>query len=305
MNTRQSGFSDTQSSAVDSVVKDDKQQVSSTQDSKTEISVLTTKNTDTVKTDNDNVKKTINNAASAQMLDESDKSSFLPSKLETIPFLDEAPPAPPPVRRDHEHPHDPAASQLGLLGPPPAQGGLLPTPVFHGQPWAGLQNQTGLLGSKVSKGLLPTPGTLQKLFSNERDIDKAKKGHPQLGVSRKEEARNNFNSSPMDMEMSSPEGDIIDKLNEEFWKQQQQNNESSKGQRMQEEPRQVFVDSAITGQSSIEDPYEPESGFIINDEYEEDLNSITDPKERKRRKKEQQKEKTKVQVGFTGRILSC
>lgn len=295
--TQQSGISDMQSTPVDSVVKD-KESISNTEDSKANISVSTAEKTDTVdtcKTDHDHVKKTTDNAASSQELEESDKSTFLSSKLETIPFLDEAPPAPPPVSGDREHHNGPASSQLGLLGPPPAHLGLLPTPTFHGQPWAGLRNVTGVMGlnlPKGSQGLLPTPGTLQKLYSNEKDFDKAKKGKVEPGITRNEEGRNNFNSSPMDMEMSSPEGDIIDRMNEEFWKQQQSSVKKTK----QEEPRQVFLESVITEQSSFEEPYEPESGLIINDELEEDWNSITDPKERRKRQKEKQKEKTKVQV---------
>lgn len=47
-----------------------------------------------------------------------------------------------------------------------------------------------------------------------------KKGKFELFVIRKEEGKNNFNLvlSFMDMEMSLLEGDIIDRLNEEFWK---------------------------------------------------------------------------------------
>ena len=48
-------------------------------------------------------------------------------------------------------------------------------------------------------------------------------------------------------------------------------------------------------QCSFEEPYEPESGLIIGEEYE-DLNNIADPKERRKKEKQQQKEKTKVQV---------
>lgn len=293
MKPQHSGISDTQSTPVDSAVKDE-QSISNTEDSKANISVSTSEKTDTVdacKTDHDHVKKTNDDTVSSQELKESDKSAFLSSKLETIPFLDEVPPAPPPVSENREHHNAPASSQLGLLGPPPGRMGLLPTPTFHSQPWASL----GVLAlnlAKGSQGLLPTPGT-QKLYSNEKDFDKAKKGKIEPGITRNEEARNNFNSSPMDMEMSSPEGDIIDRMNEEFWKQQQSSVKKTK----KEEPRQVFVDSVITEQSSFEEPYEPESGVIINDEFQ-DWNSITDPKERRKRQKEQQKEKTKVQVSL-------
>ena len=288
-----------QSTPVDSVIKDNEQCIANTEDSKANASVSTTEKADTVdtcKTDHGHAKDTNDIAAAVQAPDESDKSTrFLPSKLETIPFLDEAPSAPPPVSGDREHPNVPASSQLGLLGPAPDQTGLLPTPTFHGRPWAGLRNETSVIAPRGSQGLLPTPRTLQKLYSGEKDIDKMKRGKYEPLVTRKDEGRNYFNSSPVDMELSSPEGDIIDRLNEEFWKQQQQYQSSVKKIK-QDEPKQVFVESMITEQSSFEEPYEPESGLIINDEFEEDLNSITDPKERRRREKEQQKEKTKVQV---------
>lgn len=47
-----------------------------------------------------------------------------------------------------------------------------------------------------------------------------KKGKFELFGIRKEEGKNNFNLvlSFMDMEMLLLEGDIIDRLNEEFWK---------------------------------------------------------------------------------------
>lgn len=301
---QQSGLSDVPSKPVDSVVKD-KQNISKPEDSKDSISTFLHEKTTTVTVDadkTDHIKKTNDSATSAQTSEESDKSMFLSSKLETIPFLDEAPPpAPPPVSADLKLPNTPTASQLGLLGSPPTQIGLLPTPTFNGQPWTGLRNLAGVTSGNISKssqGLLPTPGTLQTLYSGEKDIDKVKKGKFEPFVTRKEEGRNNFSLvvSPMDMEMSSPEGDIIDKLNEEFWKQQQQNQSSVKKTK-QEEPKEKFVEPVINiKQSSFEEPYEPESGLIITEEYDEDLNSITDPKERRRRQKEQQREKTKVQV---------
>ena len=228
-------------------------------------------------------------------------STFLSSKLESIPFLDEAPPPPPPISGDCEPPNTTAASQLGLLGSPPTQMGLLPTPTFDGQPWKGLINLAGVKSGDIPKsyqGLLPTPGTFPKLYSGEKDVDKVKKGKFESFGTRKEEGKNNFNLvlSPMDMEMSSPEGDIIDRLNEEFWKQQKQNQSSVKKTK-QEKPKETFVERAVINKQSLfEEPYEPESGLIITEEFEEDLNNITDPKERRRRQKEQQKEKTKVQV---------
>ena len=300
---QQSGLSDVPSKPVDSVVKD-KQNISKPEDSKDSISTFLLEKTTTVKVDadkTDHIKKTNDSAASAKTSEESDKSMFLSSKLETIPFLDEAPPAPPPVSGDLELPNTPAASQLGLLGSPLTQIGLLPIPTFNGQPWTGLRNLAGVTSGNISKssqGLLPRPGTLQKLYSGEKDIDKLKKGKFEPFVTRKEEGRNNFSLvlSPMDMEMSSPEGDIIDKLNEEFWKQQHENQSSVKKTK-QEEPKEKFVEPEINiKQSLLEEPYEPESGLIFAEEYDEDLNSITDPKERRRRQKEQQREKTKVQV---------
>lgn len=104
------------------------------------------------------------------------------------------------------------------------------------------------------------------------------------------------------MEMSSPEGDIIDRLNEEFWKQQQQNQSSVKKTK-QEKPKEMFVEPVINKQSLFEEPYEPESGLIITEDYDEDLTNITDPKERRRRQKEQQKEKTKVQVRLIKQLI--
>ena len=310
MKIQQSGFSDVQSKPVDSDVKDE-QNISKPEDSEDNVSTFLLEKTTTVTVDTDktdHVKKTSDSAASAQMLEESDKSTFLSSKHETIPFLDEAPPAPPLISGDHELPNTTATSQLGLLGSPPTQMGLLPTPTFDGQPWTGLRNLAGVVSGNIpksSQGLLPTPGTLQKLYSGEKNIDKVKKGKFEPFVTRKEEGRNNFNLvvSPIDMEMSSPEGDIIDRLNEEFWKQQQQQNQSSVKKTKQEKPKEKVVEPVINKQSLFEEPYEPESGLIITEEYDEDLNSITDPKERRRRQKEQQKEKTKVQVRL--RDLSC
>lgn len=301
MKTQQSGLSDMQSKPVDSVVKN-KEDISKPEDSKDNNSVYVLEKTTSVDTNKtDHGKMTNDSVASAQMLEESGKSTFLPSKLETIPFLDEAPPAPPPISRDCEDPNTTAASQLSILGSSPTQMGLLPTPTFDGQAWKGLINLASVTSGNIlksSQGLLPTPGTLPKLYSGEKDVGKVKKGKCEPFVTRKEEGRKNFNLvvSPLDMEMSSPEGDIIDRLNEEFWKQQQQNQSSVKKTK-QEKPKETFVEQAVINKQSLfEEPYEPESGLIITEEFEEDLNSITDPKERRRRQKEQQKEKTKVQV---------
>jgi len=296
-----------QSKPLDTVVKD-KQTISKTEDSKDNISVSLlqkSKMVDMNKTDR--VKNTNDSTPSAQMLEESDKSTFLSSKPVTIPFLDEVPPAPPPEKGDRKLPKTTAASQLGLLGSPPTQMGLLPTPTFDGQSWTGLRNLAAITSGIIprsSQGLLPTPGKLQKLYSGEKNIDEVKKGRFEPFVSRKEEERKNFNLvlSPMDMEMSSPEGDIIDRLNEEFWKQQQQNQSSVKKTK-QEKPKEKFVEPVINKQSLFEEPYEPESGLIITDDYEEDLNSITDPKERRRRQKEKEKEKTKVQVRLIKQLI--
>ena len=300
MKTQDSGLSDVQSKPVESVVKD-KEDISKPEDSKDNNSVYVLEKTSSVDTNKtDHGKMTNDIAASAQMLEESDKSTFLSSKMETIPFLDEVPPAPPPISGDYEQPNTTAASQLGLLGSPLTQTGLLPTPTFDDQAWKSLINLAGVTSGNIPKsspGLLPTPGTLPKLYSGEKDVDKVKKGKFEPFVTRKEERKNDFNFivSPMDMEMSSPEGDIIDRLNEEFWKQQQQNQSSVKKTK-QEKPKETFVEKAVINKQSLsEEPYEPESGLIIT-EFEEELNSITDPKERRRREKEQQKEKTKVQV---------
>ena len=100
----------------------------------------------------------------------------------------------------------------------------------------------------------------------------------------------------MDMEMSSPEGDIIDKLNEEFWRQQEQQNQDNAKNMDHEGIELVSVDSIKNDQYSVDEPYEPETGVLISDEFQEDLDSITDPNERKKLEKKQQKEKTKVQV---------
>lgn len=300
MKAQQSGLSGMQSKPMDSVVKD-KEDISKPEDSKDNNSVHVLEKSTSVDTNKtDHGKMTNDSAASVQMLEESDKSTFLSSKLESIPFLDEAPPPPPPISGDCEPPNTTAASQLGLLGSPPTQMGLLPTPTFDGQPWKGLINLAGVKSGDIPKsyqGLLPTPGTFPKLYSGEKDVDKVKKGKFESFGTRKEEGKNNFNLvlSPMDMEMSSPEGDIIDRLNEEFWKQQKQNQSSVKKTK-QEKPKETFVERAVINKQSLfEEPYEPESGLIITEEFEEDLNNITDPKERRRRQKEQQKEKTKVQ----------
>ena len=277
----------------------DAESISNLANSQDTIADTTAAKTDVVNTCNaDSAKETTDNDTINQTLEECEKSAFLPSKVETIPFLGDIPPAPPPENRDLQRPIIPAPSQLGLLGPPPVGMGLLPTPLFHGQSWAGLKTEMRGIGLNIprgSQGLLPTPGTLPKLSAKEDDIGKIKK---EPFIASTGDGKFNFNSSPMDMEMSSPEGDIIDRLNEEFWKQQQQQQENpdSVKKTVREEPRELFVESAVHKQSSSEEPYEPETGVLIPEEFEEDLNSITDPKERKKKEKEQQKEKTKVQV---------
>ncbi|PFX23675.1 serine/arginine repetitive matrix protein 2-like [Stylophora pistillata] len=229
------------------------------------------------------VKRTSDDSSVNQGAEEPGKSAFMPSKFESIPFLGDTPPGPIPEIREPQHPIIPAPSQLGLLGPHPGGRGLLPTPPFPAHPWAGpnsIVHGVGLNIPKGSQGLLPTPGTLANLPSKDGDMDKTRK---------------NLSSSPMDMEMSSPEGDIIDKLNEEFWRQQQQQNQDNAKVTDLEGKGQMSVDSTVNDQYLFDEPYEPETGILICEEFEEDLDSITDPIERKKQEKKQQKEKTKVQ----------
>ena len=242
----------------------------------------TTKSDVEVKTDDG--KKTENNSESVQTSNSADESAFVQSKMETIPFLDEASSAPPPVS-GIERRKAPPTSQVGILGPPPAA--LLPTPSLLGRTWMGLGEV----------GLLPTPGSLQNVNFNKNEIVKAKTNTVAPSLTRKDEQGSyNFDASPMDMEMSSPEGDIIDQMNEEFWKQQQQPGRARKTENEGSKSRDVLAEFMVNEQSLVEEPYEPGSGPVIGEESEEDLNSITDPKERRKREKQHQREKTKVQV---------
>lgn len=257
--------------------KGDEKSISSSEDSKSNI--LASK---TAKTDIGD--KTDSNADLAQTSLESNRSAFAQSKAETIPFLDEAHPVPPLVSDAGLH-NAPPTTQLGILGPPTTGTGLR-TPPLHGRTWMGL--------GEVDP--LSAQSSLQNLNSSKKEIAKAKKENLEQFVNRQDEGRNNLNASPMDMEMSSPEGDIIDQMNEEFWKQQQNQSGVNKTETEEGKSKEFFVESVPNEQSPGEEPYEPESGLIIGEEFEEDLTSITDPKERRKREKQQQKEKTKVQV---------
>ena len=241
-----------------SAIKVDEQSISDSKDPKLDLSAKMD-----IKDKTDHVEKIHSDTNSEQCSKNSDKSAFMQSKLETIPFLDEAP-----------------TSQLGHLSSPPASTGLRPMPTLQGQTWRNL-SEVGLL-----------PGAVQKLNSNKNELEREKKDNTESFLARNNGGRNNFNASPLDMEMSSPEGDIIDRMNEEFWKQQQQHQSDVNK-----------TESVTNEQTSFEEPYEPESGLIIGEEYEEDLNNITDPKERRRREKQQQKEKTKVQVRLLAGVL--
>lgn len=227
-----------------------------------------------VKTCNtDGVQKTTDDSTVHQSAEESGKSAFMPSKFESIPFLGDTPPGA--ISENRE-------LQLPII-PAPGGRGLLPIPSFPAHPWMQLNSivhGVGLNKPKGSQSLLPKPGTLPNIPAKDGNIDKIRK---------------NLSSSPMDMEMSSPEGDIIDKLNEEFWRQQEQQNQDNAKNMDHEGIELVSVDSIKNDQYSVDEPYEPETGVLISDEFQEDLDSITDPNERKKLEKKQQKEKTKVQ----------
>ena len=205
----------------------------------------------------DQLKKRISDNESSQASTNTNKSAFMQSKLEAIPFLDEAPPTQPPVGSSTVHP---AKSQVDIKGSSPLAG----------------------------------TGKKQNELQTAKDIIES-------SITRINKATNNVDVSPMDMEMSSPEGDIIDRMNEEFWRQQQQQQPPVGMNQTEVEGRQsregFTVESGGNEQCSFEEPYEPESGLIIVEEFE-DLNNIADPKERRKKEKQQQKEKTKVQVRF-------
>lgn len=201
----------------------------------------------------DQLEKRNSDNESLQASTNTNKSAFMQSKLEVIPFLDEAPSTQPPVGSSTVHP---AKSQVDIKGSSPLAG----------------------------------TGKKQNELQTAKDII-------QSSITRINKAPNNVNVSPMDMEMSSPEGDIIDRMNEEFWRQQQKqpvgmNQAEVEGRQSREG---FTVESEGNEQCSFEEPYEPESGLIIGEEYE-DLNNIADPKERRKKEKQQEKEKTKVQV---------
>lgn len=266
----QNGSSNLQSK---STINSDEQSLSTLSDSKSGSKASKSD----IKDDDDHIKKTGNNVNSSPITNTHDKSTFVQSKPETIPFLDENPYVPPPVDGVGTQNSDPV-SQLGTLGPPPA---------LHDRMWLGLGQV----------GLLPAPGSQQNVNSGKNDIKKSKLDSRDQSVTRKDDGRNVFDGSPVDMEMSSPEGDIIDQMNEEFWKQQQKSSLSAT-ESEDSKSREEAANPVVHGQSSVEEPYEPESGLLIGEESEEDLTKITDPKERRKREKQQEKEKTKVQVLF-------
>lgn len=215
-------------------------------------------------------KRSENDAKPSQASDSGDKLT----KAESIPFLDEASFIPPPVQ---EVENTSTKSHLSILDPPftgKGQG----TPVAHNS-------------SKTSTG---GNDSLSIVSVNKSEFDKGQTGISNQSVETKDkgEDSNYFTLSPLDMEMSSPEGDIIDQMNEEFWKEQQLNTNKTGGQ-----SKQVTADAIIQEQeqSFSDDPYEPESSLLVEEEPE-DLKNITDPKERKKRLKQKEKERTKVQV---------
>lgn len=274
-----------QNGSAKPAIKADKNSMATSKNLKPDVSTSKTTKPD-VEIKTEDAKKTGNNySESVQTSNSADESAFVQSRVETIPFLDEASSAPPTISDIGLH-KAPPTLQVGILGTPPTR---LPTLSLPGRTWMGLGEV----------GLLPTPGSLQNINFNKNEIDKAETNT----VTRKDEGRNNFDASPIDMEMSSPEGDIIDQMNEEFWKQQQQNR-VRKTENEESKSRDVLAEFMGNEQSLVEEPYEPGSGPVIGEESEEDLNSITDPKERRKREKQQQKEKTKVQVRLLAGLLS-
>ena len=214
-------------------------------------------------------KKSENNGKPSQASNPGNKLAFKQTKAESIPFLDEASFIPPPVQ---EVENTSTKSHLG----PPLTGKGQGTPTVYDS-------------SKMSTG---GNDSLPVVSVNKSEFDKGQTGFSNQSVERKDKEDSNFTMSPSDMEMSSPEGDIIDQMNEEFWKQQHLNTNKTGGQ-----SKQVAADAIIQEQeqSFSDELYEPESGLLVEEEIE-DLKNITDPKERKKRLKQKEKEKTKVQV---------
>ena len=274
---------------------------------------------------------------------EGNVSVFAVSKVETIPFLDELPSAPPtseasgpsrvgplptpPYCHSWRDPVGESVSQahpLGQLDQEPSgqplklglaghfsshesrfssSAGL---PVDVGQtvqapqgPHLALLSTLGKIGLLHNVPQLGDVNSAQAKLAREQlancsdnEINPGRKDKCTLAVPVQEEWNKIVKSSPIDMEMSSPEGDIIDRLNEEFWKQQHEDS----GRQLDElEMRNAFVEHATIEPLPADEPYEPEVGLLIDD-LEEDINDIMDPKERKKRQREKQHEKTKVQV---------
>lgn len=219
-------------------------------------------------------KKSEKDAKLSQASGSGDKLAFMQTKAESIPFLDEASFIPPPVK---EVENTSTKSPLSILDPPLKGKGQAP-PMVHDS-------------SKTSfRGNDPLP----IVSVNKSEFDKGQAGvsNQSVEMKGKGEESNYFTMSLSDMEMSSPEGDIIDQMNEEFWKQQQLNTNKTGGQSKQDEADAIIQEQE---QSFSDDPYEPESRLLVEEETE-DLENITDPKERKKRLKQKEKERTKVQV---------
>lgn len=218
-------------------------------------------------------KKSENDAKLPQASGSGDKLAFTQTKAESIPFLDEASFITPPVK---EVENTSTKSPLSILDPPLTGKGRAP-PMVHDS------SKTSSRGND----------SLPIVSVNKSEFDKGQAGVSNQSVEMKDrgEESNYFAMSPLDMEMSSPEGDIIDQMNEEFWKQQQLNTNKTGGQSKQDEADAIIQEQE---QSFSDDPYEPESRLLVEEEME-DLENITDPKERKKRLKQKEKERTKVQ----------
>lgn len=227
-------------------------------------------------------KKAENKAEPVQTSNPDDKSAFVQTKPESIPFLDETPYIPPTLQGGGVE-NTSTKSLLGISGSPSVGKGLVLTSAIHNNPNMGSGGDDHL----------PYPGSCHVINVDKTEMHKTRNDGFGQPVPKKDNGRNSFSASPLDMEMSSPGGDVIDQMNEEFWKQQQHS--ASETEFAEIQSRQAVVDSVVHEQSSIDEPYEPESGLLVEDEFEEDLKFITDPKERKKRQKQQEKDKTKVQ----------
>ena len=222
------------------------------------------------------IKKSENDVKLSEASGSGDKLAFTQTKAESIPFLDEASFIPPPVK---EVESTSTKSPLSILDPPLTGKSQAP-PMVH---------DSSKMRSRAND-------SLPIVSVNKSEFDKGQAGVSNQSVEMKDkgEESNYFTMSPLDMEMSSPEGDIIDQMNEEFWKQQQLNTNKTGGQSKQDEA-DVIIQEQEQEQSFSDDPYEPETRLLVEEETE-DLENITDPKERKKRLKQKEKERTKVQV---------